>query len=375
MRTRRAARWSALAGLLGLVAIAVVLARLADALVLTLGLAVPAAAPWLEPLGAPVTREAFAYAAAGGAVEADLYRPRHPRGALLLVHGLSPAGRRHADLVRLARLLAQRGQAVLVPHFAGLAAFRLSGHEVEEVRAGLRALRALHPSVGVAGFSFGAGPALLAAVDEPAVRVVGCFGGYAHLRRVIGFVTTGEHACDGRRDVVRQEEYNRWKLLALLVGFVQDDGDRQRLAAVTRARLDDPAADTAALESGLGPEGRAILALVRNRRAEAVEPLLAALPPGAQAALDRLSPAGAVARLGARLLVAHGVDDPSIPFTESLRLAAEAGDRARLAILGGFHHTGPGERWPALGRLGDAVRLLRLGDDLLATDGLGAART
>jgi hypothetical protein len=370
-RGRRVARGAAAGGLVLLAALGVVAARFADAVVLTAGLAFPASQAWLDPLAAPIVREPLAYAAARVTVEADLYRPERPRGALLLVHGLSPAGRRHPDLVRVARLLAQRGQAVLVPHFEGLAAFRLTGREVEEVRAGLRALRALHPAVGVAGFSFGAGPALLAAAEEPAVRVAGSFGGYAHLRHVIAFVTTGEHHFEGRRYRLRQEEYNRWKLLALLVGFVEDAGDRERLAAVSRVKLGDPAADTGAAESGLAAEGRAILALVRNRRAEAVEPLAAALPRGARAALDRLSPAGSLIRLRGRLLIVHGVDDPSIPFTESLRLAAEAGGRARVAILGAFHHTGPHLEWSGLGRLPDALRLLLLGDELLASSGGG----
>jgi len=45
--------------------------------------------------------------------------------------------------------------------------------------------------VAIAGFSFGAGPALLAAADLPGVRVVGSFGGYADLRNVIAYITTG----------------------------------------------------------------------------------------------------------------------------------------------------------------------------------------
>jgi hypothetical protein len=354
-------------GLLGLAAAGIVAARFADAAVLTVGLAFPASAAWLDPLGVSVVREPLDYAVAGRVVEADLYRPARPRGALLLVHGLSPAGRRHPDLVRVARLLAQRGQAVLVPQFEGLAEFRLSGREVDEVRAGLGALRPRYLSVGVAGFSFGAGPALLAAADDPTLRIAGSFGGYAHLSNVIAFITTGEHDFDGHRHVLRQEEYNRWKLLALLVGFVEHRADRERLETVSRLKLADPSADTGAVESRLGPEGQGILALVRNRRSEAVAPLVAALPAGARAALDGLSPARVLGRLRGRLLVAHGVDDSSIPFTESLRLAAAAGGRARVAILGGFHHTGPRIDWTGIGRLRDGVRLLWLGDELLAS--------
>src|SRR5713101_3018159 len=118
-----------------------------------LSLALPGAESWLAPLHAEVVVEEMSVEADGRRLVADLYRPSAPRGALLLVHGLSRAGRRHPDLVRLARLLARHHRLVLVPHFDGLAAFRLSGREVAEVRAALRALAAQSPSIGLAGLS------------------------------------------------------------------------------------------------------------------------------------------------------------------------------------------------------------------------------
>jgi len=94
--------------------------------------------------------------------------------------------------------------------------------------------------------------------------------------------------------------------------------------------------------------------------------LLARLPPGARAALGRLSPLDAVARIHARLLLAHGTEDDSIPYTESLRLAAAAGPGAHLALFRTFHHTGPKALWPSLGDRGrDGWNLLRMADALL----------
>src|SRR6266566_5239695 len=118
------------------------LARMGPALSLALTLALPGAESWLAPLHAEVVVEEMSIEAGGRRLVADLYRPSAQRGALLLVHGLSRAGRRHPDLVRLARLLARQHRLVLVPHFEGLAAYRLSGREVAEVRAALRALAA-----------------------------------------------------------------------------------------------------------------------------------------------------------------------------------------------------------------------------------------
>jgi dienelactone hydrolase len=369
---RRSGAWPRSRWLVGAAFIAAALAlalafRFAPALVLSLALAMPSAEAWLAPFGQRPVREEITLDVPGARLAADLYRPARPRGALLLVHGLSPAGRHHPELVRLARLLAQQGVLVMVPQFESLAAFRLSGREVDEVRSALQCLRGMNGRVGIAGFSFGAGPALLAAADAPGLRVVGSFGGYADLRRVILYIVTGVHTFGGRRYVQPREEYNRWKLLVLLVGFVDDDRDRALLEAIGERKLANPSEDTGALEASLGPEGRTVLELARSRTETAVGDLLDRLPERARQALEGLSPTGGISRISAPLLLAHGAGDPSIPFTESLRLAEAAGQRARVVILESFHHTGPQVVWQSLGhRARDGWRLFLLVDDLLA---------
>jgi hypothetical protein len=355
--------------IVGIVAFAV---RFGPTAALSLSLAVPASDPWLARVFPDPVQEDIVLEAGGRTIPADVYRPERPRAALLLVHGLSRAGRRHAELVRLARLLARHGQLVLVPEFAGLAAFRLDGSEVEEVRGALRYLIGQSPAVGVAGFSFGAGPALLAAASYPDLALVGSFGGYADLRNVITYVTTGVHTFGGERYVQRQQEYNRWKLLALLVGFVDGERDRVLLETIARRKLDDPAIDTADLEVQLARAGRAVLALVRNRQESAVAALLDDLSPRTREAMAALSPLPVVPRLMARVLIAHGMADDSIPFTESLRLAVAASDHAQLALLHTFHHTGAQPFWSSWrDRLGDAWSVARLSDALLHMDAAG----
>jgi fermentation-respiration switch protein FrsA (DUF1100 family) len=354
---------------LGLAVLLVV--RFGPAAALSLTLALPATEASLAPFFPEPLRDEIVLAAGGGMIRADLYRPAKPHAALLLVHGLSRAGRRHGELVRLARLIARHGDLVLVPEFEGLVRFRLSGAEIDEIRAALRYLSGLSDAVGIAGFSFGAGPALLAAAEFPDIRLVASFGGYADLENVVTYVTTGIHTFDGRRYAQRQEEYNRWKLMALLVGFVESERDRGLLGAIAERKLENPATDTGPLEATLGREGSAVLNLVLNRQEGAVATLLAALSPRTRHALASLSPLAVVPRLRGRLLIAHGAADDSIPFTESLRLAEAAGGRAQLAILHTFHHTGPRPPRPSLrARIADAWSLLHLADSLLRIDGL-----
>jgi hypothetical protein len=327
------------------------LVRLGPALSLALMLALPGAEAWLAPLHPGMVVEEVAIETDGRRLLADLYRPAAPRGALLLVHGLSTAGRRHPELVRLARLLARHHQLVLVPHFEGLAAFRLSGREVADVRAALRALAARRPAVGIAGMSFGAGPALLAAADVPELTLAASFGGYADLRDVIRYLTTGAYEFAGRHYTRAPEEYNRWKLLALLVAFVRDERDRRALQTIATRKLADPGADTRAL--------------VLNRREDVFAALLAALPAEARAAIEELSPLAVMPRIHGRVVIAHGAGDVSIPFTESLRLAEAA--RASAVILESFEHTRAQPFWTGLGgQLRDGRRLLGLTDALLA---------
>jgi hypothetical protein len=361
---RRLVVWTSVAVTVGVVVLALTY-RFGAALTFSLALALPRTETWFIPLPPAMAREEVTLAAGGRRIEADVYRPARPLAGLVLVHGLSPAGRRQADLVRFAQLLSRHGQLVLVPHFEGLATFGLSGREIDEIRAALHYLAGLTSSVGVAGFSFGAGPALLAAADVPDLRLAASFGGYADLRHVITYVTTGVHSFDDVRYVQPQQEYNRWKLLALLLGVVENERDHRLLRGIAERKLISPTQDTAGLESDLGAEGQRVLALVRNRHEDAVGPLLAALPRGVSQALDRLSPLATVSRLAGRLVIAHGAADDSIPFTESLRLAGAAGGHARVAIFHTFHHTGSDSGhafWP---RVRDGWNLVALADALL----------
>ena len=342
------------AAVLGLAAVAVTV-RFGSAATFSLVLAVPPAGRVTAPFVQSTRSEQTAIPFGVRTLAADVYRPARPRGSILLVHGLSPAGRRQPDLARLAELLARHGQLALVPHFEALAAFKLDGTEVAVVVAALDHAALLANPVAIAGFSFGAGPALLAAAERPHVRLAGSFGGYADLRSVIAFVTTS----------AAPEPYNRWKLIQLLAGFAEDADDRSRLDAIAQARLADPSADTAPLEARLGEDGRSVLMLVHNRRGDALDGLLARLSPGTRAALDRLSPLPAMARLRGRVLIAHGRVDVSIPYTESVRLAEAA--RTRAVILSTFHHTGPLSPLELV-RSGvpDAWKLIGLADALLS---------
>ncbi len=305
--------------------------------------------PALSALSAPPQKEIVALST-GAAV---LYRPAasRPRPGLLLLHGMVPEGKDEPRLAWAADLLARGGFAVLVPDLPGLRAARLRPSDTEVV---VRAVEALPELPGVRGdrtvligISVGAGPALLAAADPriaDRVALVLTLGGYADTRELVRYFTTGHYgfgAVQGRRAV---DPGLARAFLQLNLDLIQDAGDREALQALLAGRP---------LPRALGPEGQAVAALLANRDPARVDALLDALPASIQRLLAELSPVSRLDRVRARLLLLHGRDDPAIPFTESIRLAAGRKTRARLVLLSLIGHVDPAETswWRAAGEL------------------------
>lgn len=86
--------------------------RLAPALSLTAALAVPEVESLLAPLYAEPHREDVTVDVAGTSHRADLYRPAQALAGLVLVRGAASA---EGEAERLARLLARRNIAVVIP--------------------------------------------------------------------------------------------------------------------------------------------------------------------------------------------------------------------------------------------------------------------
>jgi dienelactone hydrolase len=275
--------------------------------------------PTVRPLSA---------AGIGGPVPVDLYTRqglRRPPG-LVLVHGLSPAGKDDPRLRDAAALLARSGWAVAVPTVSGLTVLRLRPKDAEAVSASVRALRAAgYERVALLGISLGAGPALLAAADPSvasSLSAVLALGGYASAVELLRYTLTGAYAYDdtmGRRPVLEDAIAQFAQANAELV----DDAERR---------------------------------LVANRDPAAFDGLVSMLPEHTRALLEALSPARVVSGLRAPLVLVHGREDPAVPFTESLRLAAAAraaGRAVRVVTVGAVAHV---EAGPLTG-LADLLRL------------------
>ncbi|MCI0546551.1 MAG: hypothetical protein L0027_04640 [Candidatus Rokubacteria bacterium] len=250
----------------------------------------------------------------------DLYVRRGlPRPAgLVLVHGITEHGKGDPRLIAAAELLARAGWAVAVPTVRGLTELRLRTEDARAVTASIDLLTtAGYRPVALLAVSLGAAPAVLAAVpggrDGARVSAVLLLGGYASARELLRYTLTGAYAFGperGRRPT-----------------------DEASIALFARANPEL-----------VDARGRR---LVDNRDPAAVDGLLAALSPEAQRLLTELSPETHIGRLAAPLYLIHGVDDPVVPFTESLRLAdvgRDAGRRVRVALAGSVGHVESGPR-------------------------------
>ena len=298
-------------------------------------------------------RRAVAYSVGTRRRAADLYLPGggvEPAAGLVLVPGLAPEGKDDPRLSALAATLARARFLVLVPDIASLRAQRVDPANIREIAdalahltdrdAGLAAGRA-----GLTAISYAVGPALLAAL-EPDVRdrvelFVGV-GGYHDLEAVIAFFTTGHYRTrpDGPWRRRTPNEYGKWVFVESNLTRLSDARDRELLRAMAARRRGDAGAGLGDLAAGLGPEGRSVYALLTNTDPARVGALIAGLPAAMRADLAALDLAHRdLSTLAARVILVHGRDDPIIPSSQSVALAAALPPgRARLFLVDRLAH-------------------------------------
>lgn len=273
-----------------------------------------------------------------------------PHGAILLVLGVNSVGRDYPAVVRLADGLARMGVVVLVPDSRVLLAGRVDAGEIAGVITAFRYLGTrpeVDPArVGMVGLSVGGALALLAAADPAIadqVRWVDAFGSFADAGRYLASVVAGAYRGDDGAPVTWQPaQLARDVGLGMLLDLVDDPDDRRALDAAY-----GPAVRAGARPSrdpGLRLEttaARSVERLLLARYLDAAESAVRALPAGARATLDALTPAGHLDGLRARTFLMHDVSDAYVPYVESRALAAELGTRARLTEFRLFDHVEP----------------------------------
>ena len=280
-----------------------------------------------------------------------LARPRGSRAApaIVFLNGATARGRRHPDVQALARGLARAGYVVLVPDLPGLRDGEITTRTLRAakgvVAAAVRRRHAKAGKVALVGVSVGGTLALLAAEDRELgrrVSVVAAIAPYGDLVDVYRLATTGHYEDDGR--LVRYETSPFLLLVAArsLVASLPAGRDRAALLSVLSAIAENETDELVVRlpPGGLGPDARAVVALLLNRDPRRFDELYAALPPSIRAAHRRLSPLAAADALRAPVELASAPRDKYFPVAESRELARRAPD-ARVTVTSTLEHAIP----------------------------------
>ena len=306
-------------------------------------------------------RRALAYEVEGRASSGDLYLPGdRVEAALVLVPGAAVNGKDDPAFVAFAEALARARFAVLVPEIANLRQLKVRATDARKIADAVRHLAGFAPQgdaegegapVGIAAVSYAVGPAVMAAATPdagPLVRFVAAVGGYYDLEAVITFFTAGVFRAgpDEPWQSATPNAYGKWVFLRSNSDFISLPQDRRLLLAMAERKLRDLEAEISDLAAGLSPEGRSVYALLENRDPEKVGQLIGTLPARVRAEIRALDLKNLdLGQVSARILLVHGRDDRIIPYSESLALAAAAGEpQAELFLVDNLAHVdlGPG---------------------------------
>lgn len=296
-------------------------------------------------------RRTIGYSIGGRPYSGDLYlSPQGAKAGIVLVPGVVPAGKDDLRLVALALTLARLRFAVLVPDLRGLRNYQVRASDVGEVADAFRYLLSRPELVpegraGIAGFSYGAGPVLLAALEpdiRAQVRFVVTMGGYYDLRSIVTYFTTGYYKTDldGDWHYRSPAPYIKWVFTLSNTDLLEHAADRARLRAFARKSVRDRETDGVDHAGQLGPDAQALYALLTNKDPERVPALIDRLPPRILNELEAINPAAQdLSALQAQVILVHGRSDTMIRYTESVALSrALPPGQTQLFLIEGLAH-------------------------------------
>jgi pimeloyl-ACP methyl ester carboxylesterase len=173
-------------------------------------------------------------------------------------------------------------------------------------------------------------------------------GGYADLRELLRFASTGAYAYGGEAGRREPHRYVREILGQSLVEW-GPPVDRERLralvehAASEEVVVQSPQGPPPAALAALSPEGRRLAELLLNRDPDRFDNLYTALPAAVREQIERLNVTPCLEGLTVPVFILHPDADDLVPPTEALRLweALPEAARGRLVRPSGLSHRLP----------------------------------
>ncbi len=279
-----------------------------------------------------------------GPIRARLYfrSDRAPGEGIVVAHGVHYRGIDEGRLVPFARGLAESGLTVLTPELSDLADYRITDSGVGVIRDSVRYLAAdrehvRSERVGLLGFSFGGGLALVAAEDPETsehLSFVTSVGGHHDLRRVLRFLIHDEIETPNGIVKLKAHEYG---LVVLVYGNLEHfvpASDLPAMRAGFKAWLEeDRKAAREFAQARTSAEANALWAALEGGTLQSLAPRLDALLAAQGAQLATLSAAGRLAELNVPVYLLHGAHDNVIPPSETDAAGLELGAARHLALV------------------------------------------
>ena len=310
----------------------------------------------LMALAPQPARESVSFITGGEKRAADLYRsPRDARAGIVLVPGVVARGWRDPRVVAMANTLARLDFTVLVPDMPGVRSYQMRANDVREVAdtfAWLASRPALAPPghIGIAGFSYGAGPVLLAALQpdiRDQVHFVLAVGGYYSLENVVTYLTTGYYRVVEPFGKAAEETgrlsphpYSKASFIRSNLDLLERPQDREFFRRYAAYIIDNRIGGDEPVPAHLAPDAQAFYDLLSNPLPAQVPALLDRLPARMRTELEGINPAAHdLSRIRADVILLHGRGDNLIPYTESIALAGALPEsQAQLFIIDGLAH-------------------------------------
>src|SRR5215469_8558121 len=262
----------------------------------------------------PVTESDVSLGAPDRMIRGRLYLPHgvsNPPGVVMVV-GVHHLGINEPRLVNFARAFAAGGVAVLTPEPPDIADYRITPQTIEVIGCSAQDLahRLGKSRVGVLGFSFSGGLALLAAADPkfaPNISYVVAVGAHDDLSRVSRFFVNNQiFRPDGSLERLQAHNYGA---LVLVYSHLEDffpPADLPAARIALRALLyEDGAAARAALQQ-LHPAARAKMQLLFDDKIDVLSGELLKDIDKHRAEMETVSPAGKLFHLNSDVLLLHG---------------------------------------------------------------------
>jgi dienelactone hydrolase len=306
---------------------------------LLLALSAPAAEPSVSLVEQDVT-----IAGSGAPIRARLYRRSdRPRGkGLVVAHGVHYRGIDEPRLMPFARELARTGLVVVTPELDDVIDYQITRRGKEVIARSARWLSDREDlvsdrRVGVMGFSFAGGLALVAASDpalEQRLSYVTSVGGHHDLERVLRFLLTNRIETPRGTLEKQAHEYGLLVLLYQRLDRFVPEADRETMRAAVQAWLHEERAQAFAHAARrTTPEAERLFELVAAGKLQQLRPEIERLIAEQKDELSALSPRGRIARLTIPVYVVHGAGDSVIPASETEWAERELDGSEHVALV------------------------------------------